>query len=359
MTTSNIPNRVQILKEKITNSLGLPFRELLPEAAIQDALNTLEIKYRRRLFDPFITIWAFLSQILDPDKTCHNAVSRIISWLASENMELPSQDTGGYCQARKRLPQKLFSLLFSRVANSLDERVTAEHLWCHRHVKVIDCSSVSMPDTPSNQQAYPQPSSQKPGCGFPIAKIGVLFSLVTGSAVGLVIDRLNVHDIKFARRLYEFLKPSDVLVGDRAFCSYADFIFIKNRQVDAVFRKNQSRDNSERRNDKRVGSNDKIVTWYKPKTCPSCLLKEEFAALPKTVVLREVQYYVVIPGYRTKHVKLITTLLDIEKYPLFELMKLYENRWQVEVNLKHLKTTLGMDILRSKTGSPVVSMLNF
>ncbi len=109
------------------------------------------------------------------------------------------------------------------------------------------------------------------------------------------------------------------------------------------------RDNSEQRRDKRIGSNDKLVTWYKPKTRTQGLSKEEFAALPKTLVLREVQYYIVIPGYRTKHVKLITTLLDVNKYPLTELMKLYESRWQVEVNLKHLKTTLGMDILRCLT----------
>ncbi len=195
---------------------------------IQEYLDLLDIKYRRRVFDPFVIIWAFLSQVLDPDKTCHNAVSRIISWLASENVELPSQDTGGYCQARKRLPEKLFALLFSSVADSLEKKVTDLQLWCGRHIKVIDGSTASMPDTPENQEIYPQPSSQKPGCGFPIAKLGVLFSLVTGAAVAVVFDKLNVHDLQLARRLYEFLNPGDVLVGDRAFCSYVDFIFIKN-----------------------------------------------------------------------------------------------------------------------------------
>jgi hypothetical protein len=113
MTTSNIPNRVQILKHKFTSSVGLPFRDLLPEATIQEALNSLEIKYRRRLFDPFVTLWAFLSQVLDADKSCHNAVSRVIAWLAGENVELPSQDTGAYCQARQRLPEKLLQQLGS------------------------------------------------------------------------------------------------------------------------------------------------------------------------------------------------------------------------------------------------------
>ena len=216
MHTSNIPSKALILKEKFINSVGLPFREVLPESKIQEYLDVLKIKYRRRLFDPFVTIWDFLSQVLDSDKTCHNAVSRIISWLASENVELPSQDTGGYCQARKRLPEELFFRLFKSVAYSLEEKTSVPDLWCGRHVKVIDGSTVSMPDTPENQKAYPQPSRQKLGCGFPIAKIGTLFSLVTGAAVAVVIDILNIHDLKLARKLYEFLEPGDVLVGDRA-----------------------------------------------------------------------------------------------------------------------------------------------
>ncbi len=163
MTTSNIPNRVQILKDKFTASVGLPFRDLLPEATIQAALKTLEIKYRRRLFDPFVTLWAFLSQVLDADKSCHNAVSRVIAWLSSENVELPSQDTGAYCQSRQRLPEKLLQQLFSKVAEGLQAKVKFKHLWCGRHIKVIDGSTVSMPDTAENQKIYPQPSTQSPG----------------------------------------------------------------------------------------------------------------------------------------------------------------------------------------------------
>jgi hypothetical protein len=352
MTTSNIPNRVQILKEKFTASVGLPFRDLLPEATIQAALKTLEIKYRRRLFDPFVTLWAFLSQVLDADKSCHNAVSRVIAWLSSENVELPSQDTGAYCQARQRLPEKLLQQLFSKVAKDLQDKVTREQLWCGRHVKVIDGSTVSMPDTPTNQQAYPQPSTQAPGCGFPIAKIGVLFSLATGAAIALIIDVLNTHDVKLARRLYEFLNPDDVLLGDRAFCSYADLVFIRKRQAHAVFRKHQGRKQQLRRG-RIVCSCDKQVIWHKPKTCPKGLTKEEFATLPKSITVREVHYYIAIPGFRTQQVSLITTLLDAKAYSTLELVKLYEFRWDVELDLKHLKTTLGMDILRSKSPAMV------
>lgn len=348
MSISNIPNRVQILKQKFTSSLGLPFQDLLPESTIKAILQELKIKYRQRLFDPFVTLWAFLSQVLDTDKSCHNAVSRVIAWLALTDAEIPSDDTSAYCQARKRLPERLLQQLFGKVAQDLEKKINSEHLWCGCHVKVIDGSTVSMPDTPENQKVYPQSTNQAPGCGFPIAKIGALFSIATGAAVALVIDVLNTHDVKLARKLYEFLKQGDILLGDRAFGSYADFVFVQNHQADAVFRKHQGRKNEMRRG-KRIGPCDKLVLWNKPKSRPKGLSKEEFAALPLDLVLREVHYYIVIPGFRTKQVTLVTTLLDAVEYPIGELMRLYESRWEVELDLRHLKTTLGMDELRGKT----------
>ena len=191
--------------------------------------------------------------VLDPDKSCHNAVSKVIAYLSTEGVEIPSTNTSAYCQARSRLPEKLLEKLFSSVGQKLEEQVIPEYLWCSRHVKVIDGSSVSMPDTVENQKAYPQPKSQKLGCGFPIAKIsnecgdkklsqpsyldldtqvgitlkqgwlnfssfasGVIFSLAYCAAIALTIDVLNTHDLTLSRKLYEFLKPNDILLGDRA-----------------------------------------------------------------------------------------------------------------------------------------------
>jgi hypothetical protein len=344
--------RVQILKDKFSQSLGLPFKELLPESVIRQVISELKIKYKKRLFDPFITLWAFLSQVLDADKTCHNVVSKIIAHLAEAEVEVPSTDTSAYCQARARLPEKLLEKLFTSSAQSLEEKVTTEYLWCGRNVKVIDGSTVSMPDTVENQKEYPQPSSQKPGCGFPIAKIGVIFSLVTGAATALCIDILNTHDIKLARRLYSFLKPNDVLLGDRAFCAYADMFAITKLGCDAVFRKHSSRTTTMRKG-KIVGDCDKLVTWHKPKRCPKGLNKDEFDALPSSITVREIYYYIVIPGFRSQRVSLITTLLDGANYPTLEIVKLYYKRWEVELDLRHLKTTLGMDVLRCKTPSMV------
>lgn len=172
---------------------------------------------------------------------------------ATQGVEIPSTERSAYCQARSRLPEHLLEKLFSKAEQSLEEKVTTEYLWCGRHVKVIDGSTVSMPDTVENQKAYPQSKSQKPGCGFPIAKIGVVFSrtftaverqcllcdsdspsLATGAALAIAIEVLNTHDIQLARKLYQFLNPLDVLLGDRAFCAYADLVFLKNLGCDAV-----------------------------------------------------------------------------------------------------------------------------
>lgn len=344
--------RVQILKDKFNSCLGLPFKELLPSEVIEQALLELKIRYKRRLFDPIVTLWAFLSQVLGTDKSCHNTVSKIIAYLVGQGVEIPSTDTSAYCQARARLPEKLLEKLFSELAQNLEEKVITEYLWCNRNVKVIDGSSVSMPDTVENQKFYPQSSSQKFGCGFPIAKIGVIFSLATGAAVALVIDVLNTHDIKLARKLYQFLNPLDVLLGDRAFCAYADMVSIKNLNCDAVFRKHQARTTSIRKG-KIVGDCDKLVTWYKPKKCPQGLTESEFTALPQTIIVREIYYYIVMPGFRTQQVSLITTLLDTTTYSSLKLIELYGKRWDVELDLRHLKTSLGMDVLRCKTPSMV------
>lgn len=160
MSTSTMTNRARILKEKFRLCLGLPLRELLPESRIEQVVKELGLKYRNRLFNPVVTVWTFLLQVLDVDKSCHNAVSRVVAWLSSENVEIPSTDPSAYCQARKRLPEKLLQKLFEETGENLEAKVNPSSLWCGRHVQVIDCSTVSMPDTAENQQAYPQSGKQ-------------------------------------------------------------------------------------------------------------------------------------------------------------------------------------------------------
>ncbi len=181
------PNRIEILKQHFANSVGLPFKELLPESTIIEILEAQKLKYRNRLFNPIVTLWAFLSQVLDKDKSLQNAVSRVIAWLAAAGEAIPATDTGGYSKARKRLPEKFLLKLFGKTGQVLEEQTSAEDLWCGRHVKICDGSSVLMSDTSKNQAEYPQHTNQATGCGFPIAKIIVMFSLATGAALEVLI----------------------------------------------------------------------------------------------------------------------------------------------------------------------------
>ncbi len=226
--------RVEILKRKFVQRAGLPFREVLSEASIESVLAEEKVRYRNRLYTPIVTIWAFLSQVLDSDQSLANTVKRVRAWLVSSGAEPPSSQTGGYTKARQRLPERVLKRLFYQTGGELEAQVEAQELWCGRTVKLLDGSSVLMPDTQSNQEDYPQHSNQKPGCGFPIAKLVVMFSLSTAAAIGLRIAALNTGEVSLARSLYETLDPNDVVLADRAYGTYVDLALVQQRGADGV-----------------------------------------------------------------------------------------------------------------------------
>lgn len=336
------------IKQKLAHSLGLPFQEVLPETMIQEAIRAEGIKYRKRLFWPVVTVWMFLSQVLDKDKSCENAVSRFIAWLSSQKAPLPSSDPSAYCQARQRLTEGLFKRLFVGVAHRLQARVSQEGLWMGRRVFLLDGSTLSMPDTPANQAVFPQHKRQLPGCGFPLARIVGLFSLATGAAWDLLVGDWKTSEIKLARQLYPHLSAQDIVVGDRIFGSYADFWMLQTQAIDGLFRMHQRR-KADFRKGERLGKNDHLVTWTKPKHCPQGLPQEIYDQLPERLTIREIRYALHRKGYRTKQVTLATTLLDPKAYPKDNLTELFGLRWTVELDLRHLKTTMGMDVLSTQT----------
>ena len=344
--------RVEILKRKFVRRAGLPFQDVLSEASIQCVLTAEEVKYRNRLYTPIITIWMFLSQVLEPDKSLSNAVKRVRAWLVSDGAEPPSEDTGGYAKARQRLPERVLERLFYQTGEKLEAQVQTPDRWCGRIVKMLDGSSVVMSDTASNQTDYPQHSNQKSGCGFPIAKIVVMFSLSTAAAIGIRIAALNTGEVTLARSLYESLDPGDVALGDRAYGTYADLALVRQKGADGVFRKHQSRKGDFKRG-KRLGKGDYLTTWSRPARRPKALSPAEFESLPTTMKVREVHFSVHQKGWRTKSVIVVTTLLAPKAYPKAKLADLYGLRWQAEVNLDHIKTTLGMEMLFGKTPAMV------
>jgi len=343
-----IGNRVAILREKFAQSIGLPFAEILTESEIEQALQDEGIAYRKRLFCPIVTLWAWISQVLDADKSCKKAVSRIVSYLVASGQNPPSTDTGGYCKARARLKERMLLGLMRLTGKHSHEQPEEEFLWCGRRVTVFDGSSLTMADTEKNQKKYPPPKSQAKGCGFPAGRIVCGFSLSTGAVLDAVISPLSVGEVNLFRQLYVHLQASDVALGDRIFGTFADICLLFARGVDSAFRVHGAR-KTDFRKGKRLARWDHIVEWVKPKQCPKGLKKELFDQLPQRILLREVRFHIPIRGFRTESVTLVTTLLDPKEYTGIALAELYRLRWHAEIDLKHLKTTMGMEHLPSKT----------
>ncbi|MEO0803811.1 MAG: transposase domain-containing protein, partial [Cyanobacteria bacterium J06642_2] len=204
-----MPNRAQILKERLLASLGCPWQELLPASAIEQVLAEEQVSYRQCLYTPVVTLWMFLSQVIDADKSLQHAVNRALAWLSTARVEIPSSDTGAYSKARKRLPERVVKRLMKQTAAGLEAQVKREQQWCGRPVKVCDGTSILMSDTLANQQAYPQSSNQKAGCGFPIAQLVVLFSLTTGAVLDAMLAPFVTSELRLARELYHQLLPED------------------------------------------------------------------------------------------------------------------------------------------------------
>ena len=343
-----IGNRVAILRYKFAQSIGLPFGEILTESEIEQALQDEGVTYRKRLFCPIVTLWAWISQVLDKDKSCKNALSRVISYVVAEGQTPPSTDTGGYCKARKRLPERLLLRFVKKTGQQSHAQSEPEFLWCGRRVAVFDGSSLTMADTEKNQAKYPQPKSQAKGCGFPAGRIVLGFSLSTGAVLDAVISSLSVGEVNLFRQLYPNLHAGDVALGDRIFGSYADIWGLRDCGVDSAFRMHGAR-KTDFRKGKRLARWDHIVEWKKPKQCPKGLCAKLFDQLPPRILLREVRFHIPIKGFRTENVTLVTTLLDPKVYTRIDLAQLYRLRWQAEIDIKHLKTTMAMEHLPSKT----------
>jgi hypothetical protein len=342
-------NRAEILKQKFQTSVALPFEQVLPEDMIEQILDEQGIRYRQTLYTPIVVVWAWVCQVLDGDKSLSNAVNQVMAWIAAAREPVPSADTGAYSKARKRLPLAVFKSLLSRTAIALTSQVKPEHQWCGRRVKAYDGTSVQMSDTPANQKVYPQHSLQKAGCGFPLAKVVVWFCGTTGAVLEVAVAAFNTSEWHLSRQLYTKLTPEDVVVADSAYGSYADLALVRQAQADAVFRKHHARQ-CDFRKGKKLGIGDHIVTWYRPLSCPASLSSADFETLPTALDVREVHLLIRQPGFRPSEIILVTTLLDPKRYPKAKLAELYQLRWfTTEVNFKHLKTTLQMEMIAAKT----------
>ena len=355
----NIPvigSKVKQLRQKFSQSVGLPIRDALPASQIEAALEAEHVVYRRCLFDPIVTTWAFLSQVLDADRSCRKAISRVFAYLSdtqpqvTDPMELidSEADTGAYCKARQRLSLNVLKRLYRCVATHLEDSATPERRWLGRRVFLADGTTVLMPDTPENQAAYPQHSNQKAGCGFPLAKLVAIFSLTTGALIEAITDVWSAYEPALFRRISHCLQPDDVLVADRIYCTYADIALLRKQFVDSVLRLHGAR-KVDFRKGRRLGKHDRIFTWEKPKQCPKTLPRHLYDLLPDTLTVRVLRFTIPQKGFRTKQITVVTTLLDAVAYPKDEIARVYGLRWEAEIDLRHLKSSMDMDFLRTKS----------
>ncbi len=306
---------------------------------------------RERIFSSRVTFWAFAAQVLSPGTACLEIVRRVQAWYeeSGKGKKQVSASDSAYCQARERLDLTTLELIRREVAWSLERNVLNAERWLgKRTVKIVDGTGISMPDTLQNQAVWPQQRSQKPGCGFPSMKLVGLFSLASGALLEAQTGNLHVSESVLFRELWGKLQKGDIILADRGFCSYAALASLQKRGVDSVMRLHQMR-KADFRTGARLGPEDRLVVWTKPKKASDVWSEEEFAALPGTLVLRMIRLRVTAAGFRTKSVVLITTLVDPEAYPADALRDLYGKRWQVELHFQQIKTTLAMDVLRCKS----------
>ena len=339
----------------------------LSKETIEAACRELKYSWRKRVLDPATTIYLFLLQVLHGNTACRHVV-HFGQWSFTDS---------AYCQARKRLPLEVFHWLVRKTAQTFRSATAADSRWLGHRVWLVDGSSFSMPDEPDLQGHFGQPGGQRKGCGFPVAKWPAMFDLATGMLLRSAPAPLRTHEMSRSAAVSQGLEPGDIVLGDRGFCSYAHLAILSQRRLHGVFRIHQKqlvdftpgRASGYRKGSKDLpglprsqwilahGEADQVVIWYKPKNQPSWMTSDEFDALPDQLNVRELRFHVNVPGYRVRDVTLVTTLLDATAYPASELADLYDRRWQVELNFRHIKTSMKMDILHCKTVDGVLKEL--
>lgn len=303
---------------------------------------------RQRIYTLGVTFWTFLWQVFNPGSPCREAVVKLRSWFKFLHLPQPKIDTTPYCQARKKLPKDTLQRLLKASAQSAEQSGRTAWRFHGRWVQVGDGCCCEAPDTPENQRSFPQSRKQLPGCGFPMIRIVGLFSLATGALLALATGNKHSAELQLFRKIWDEIKAGEIFLADRHFCDYVTLAWLQLKGADVVVRLHGSR-NHDLRQGKALGKWDRLVTWGKPRRQAKTATRKIWRALPALITLRLVRYPIQVPGFRTKMVVLVTTLLDPIVYPAAELAALYVRRWRVELFWRKIKTTLQMEMLSCKT----------
>lgn len=303
---------------------------------------------RDRIFSLRLTFECFLWQLLKPQTSCREVVRQVQALFRLHHRGRVDEGDSAYVQARLRLPKERLEKALSATAQAADRRVGQGGQLNGRPVKAADASTTQLADTRKNQKRYPQPSAQKPGCGFPVLKLVALFSLASGAILNVALGSLHHHDLRLLRQLWEQLKKGDILLGDRAYGDYTTLATGPQRGVDVVARLHACR-KVDFRQARRLGKNDGLFVWTKGYAPSQILSATQWGFLPAQITVRIIRFTATIRGFRARRITLVTTLLDPKDYPAQEVIALYARRWRLELCLRDLKTTLGMEQLRCKS----------
>lgn len=339
---SSMGRRLQNIRQQSLHQLDALFGPLLPSGLFAKAAsgaNSRDCIYTLRR-----TFYGFLYQVLNPGTPCREIVRQIQALLALHGLRRVDGHSGAWCLARKRLPLELLQRARHAATQCAQKR---EGLWRGFSVKVIDGTCISLPDTPANQRAYPQPGGQAPGCGFPSLKLVGVFSLATGALLDFAKGNKHQHETRIFRALLNAFGPGDLALADRGFASYANMAMLLAAKVPSVFRLHQSRPGDMRKG-KALGKNDRLQVWKRPPQKPAGFPARLWKTLPEELSVRVLRYTVPQKGWRCRRLWLMTTLLDAQAYPAAELAGLYARRWQIELWLRDIKTTMGMEVLRTQ-----------
>ena len=351
----------QLVQNAFLQHPGLPFAAVLEEDDIQAAFAAEDALFGQQaddVYTPPLVLWGMLSQALQAGnaRSCTAAVARVIVLCVALGRRPPSEDTGAYCRARAKVPEAVLRRLTYQVSDRLESSVPADWRWHGRHVKVVDGTTLSVPDTLDNQAVWPQPRSQQAGLGFPLLRLCLVMSLVTGALCGLELgpyEGKETGETALLRRLLELgrLLAGDLVLGDSYFCSYFMLALLRACGLDGLFHQHQRR-KTDFSQGQRLGDGDHLTTWSKPER-PAWMDEATDAQIPDELVVRELRVQVSIRGFRVRELILVTTLTDAQTYTQQEIGELYRQRWHVELDLRALKTALHLEDLRGQSPAAV------
>ncbi len=320
----------------------MDFFNLITGPELLETLEELMPEYRERKFAPTVTLAMFLGQALRADSSCQNAVNEAIVNQLLSGASAVSANTGGYCLARQRLPLEMVRALGRQTGILMNQHTLSDWLWRGRHVKLTDGTTTLMPDTEQNQGRFPQHGRQEKGAGFPIARLVCVMSLANGAVLDMAVGPYKGKgsgEYGLFRELLDCFAPGDVMLADSYYCSYFLIGELQARGVDVVFEQHGARHTDFRPGEK-LGARDHVVTWSKPKIRPTWMTPQQYEAYPATLTLREV---------KVRKKVLVTSFLNHRDVCKREIGNLFLRRWNVELDLRNIKSTLGMERLTCKT----------